>query len=89
MPAYLPFHLELVYVSGVIEFLLGAALYVPKTRRYAAFGIIALLVAVFPANLNMYLHPENFPDVTPAMLLIRLPVQGLLILWAWSFTRKS
>ncbi len=87
MPLYLPYHRELVLISGVFEMVLGIGLLLPKTSRLAAWGLIALLVAVFPANIHMYQHPELFPYPKTA-LLIRLPMQGLLILWAFTYTRK-
>src|SRR4051812_36660603 len=54
MPPYLPAHLLLVYLSGVAEFVLGVALLIPRTRRLAAWAIVALLVAIYPANLYMW-----------------------------------
>lgn len=87
MPSYLPYHLELVYISGVFEILLGALLLVPKYTRFTGFGIIALLLAVFPANLNMYLHAENYSNMSETSLLIRLPIQLLLIYWAYKYTK--
>jgi uncharacterized membrane protein len=87
MPPYLPAHRELVLLSGVIEVGLGVLLLVRATRRGAAWGLIALLIAVFPANVFMYQHPE-VSNVPTAALLIRLPVQGLLILWAYAYTRR-
>jgi uncharacterized membrane protein len=89
MPKYLPMHLELVYISGVIEVILGVMLLIPKTTVIAAKGLILLLIAVFPANLNMYLNAEEFGTVDPTFLLIRLPLQALLILWAYSFMRGA
>ncbi len=56
MPPYLPLHKELVLLSGVAEVLLGILLLVPQTSRKAAWGIVALLIAVFPANLYLYQH---------------------------------
>ncbi len=53
-----------------------------------AWGLIALLVAVFPANLHMTLHPELYPSISPVALWIRLPIQGLLIAWAYWYTRR-
>ena len=85
MPPYLPFHRELVYVSGVFEIALGLLLLIPQTTRFAAWALIALLIAVFPANIHMFLHRELF-QVSPLLLLLRLPVQGTLILWAWVYT---
>ena len=88
MPEYLPMHLELVYLSGIIEVALGVMLLVPRTQSLAAIGIIILLIAVFPANLYMYQNPSKFPDMSETALLIRMPIQLLLILWAASY-RKS
>ncbi|MDG3002380.1 DoxX family protein [Paludisphaera mucosa] len=88
MPDYLPYHRELVLLSGVFEVALGVLLLIPRTSRLAAWGLIALLVAVFPANVEMYRHAERF-SIPPALLLLRLPLQGLLILWAYAYTRRS
>ncbi|MFK7985923.1 MAG: MauE/DoxX family redox-associated membrane protein [Sandaracinaceae bacterium] len=87
MPPYLPLHLELVWLSGVAEVLLGVAVLVPKTRRLAGWGLVALLVAVFPANLHMALHPEDFPDAPAWGLYLRLPFQLLFIAWSLWVTR--
>jgi uncharacterized membrane protein len=87
MPPYLPYHRALVLLSGVFEVALGLLLLVPATSRFAAWGLIALLVAVFPANVTMYQHPERF-NLSPALLLLRLPLQGLLILWAFAYARR-
>lgn len=89
MPPYLPWHYELVLVSGVFEVLGGVGLLVPKVRRAAAWGLIALLIAVFPANLHMAFHPEAFPEIPPAAAWGRLPFQALFILWAYWFTRPD
>lgn len=83
MPPYIPWHRAMVAISGVAESLLGLAVLYPKTRRLAGWGIIALLIAVFPANVYMYGHPSLFPNIKPGALLIRLPLQGLMIAWAW------
>ena len=87
MPPYLPWHLELVYLSGAAEVALGVLLLVPRYSRLAAWGLIALLVAVFPANLHMAMNTADYPSISPALLWARLPVQGLLIAWAYWFTR--
>jgi len=89
MPPYLPWHLALVYVSGIAEIALGALLLVPRLQRLAAWGLIALLVAVFPANVHMAVHPELFPEFDAALLWWRLPVQALLIGWACWYTGGS
>lgn len=88
MPAYLPLHGELVAISGVAEIVLGAMLLVPRFQVMAAWGLIALLVAVFPANLNMALNADQFAAMSPLALWIRLPIQGLLIAWAYWYTRR-
>jgi len=89
MPDYLPWHAFLVQLSGAAEVLLGVLVLVPRTRRLAAWGVIALLIAVFPANLNMALHHDAFPDVPALGLYIRLPVQLVLIAWAYWYTRAD
>ncbi|MCA9036213.1 MAG: DoxX family protein [Planctomycetaceae bacterium] len=86
MPPYLPLHKELVLVSGLCEILLGVALLVPRWSCWAAWGAIALFIAVFPANIYLYKHQEILP--APAIVhLLRLPLQGVFILWAFWHTR--
>lgn len=82
MPPYLPWHRFLVDLSGLLEILLGALVLFPRSRRAAATGLIALLLAIFPANLHMALHPEQFPAIPPLVLWLRLPFQALFIAWA-------
>ncbi len=89
MPPYLPAHLVLVYVSGVLEIVGGVAVLAPGLRTSAGWGLIALLVAVFPANLHMALNPESFPDMSGLALYSRLPVQALLIVWVYWATRPD
>jgi len=88
MPPYLPFHLELVYLSGVFEAALGLLLLIPRFSRLAAWGIIALLVAVFPANIYVFQHQELLP-ASPLLHLLRLPLQLVFIVWAYWHTRPS
>lgn len=87
MPPWLPWHLEIVYISGVCEIVFGALLFPRRTRRIAAWLIIALLVAVYPANIQMAINYwyENNPQLWIA--LIRLPIQVLLVWWAWVYTK--
>src|SRR5215210_4674262 len=85
MPPYLPWHRPLVLLSGVIEIALGVLLLVPMTSTFAAWGLIALLIAVFPANIHLYLHQEIWP-LPPIVHLLRLPMQAVLILWAYAYT---
>jgi uncharacterized membrane protein len=86
MPPYLPWHLPLVYLSGVVEIALGALLLIPKLTRVAAWGLIALLVAVFPANIHMALNHEFYPDHSVAALWLRLPLQLVLMVCAYWYT---
>jgi uncharacterized membrane protein len=79
-----------VYLSGVFEILGGAGLLLPKTRRWAAWGLIALYVAVFPANLYMAFSGVQLDPANPLPAWgawVRLPFQILFISWAWWFTR--
>jgi len=89
IPDYLPWPLALVYISGVAELVLGVGLIIRKTSQLAAWGLIGLLIAVFPANLNMAMHPDQFVFMSSVMLWLRLPVQGLLILWAFRYTKPD
>jgi uncharacterized membrane protein len=89
MPPYFPWHLFLVYLSGVFEIVLGILLIIPRFTRLAGFGLIALLIAIFPANIHMAINSELFPDISPIALWIRLPLQGVLIAWAYWYTRPG
>ena len=91
MPPQLPYPLELVYLSGFYEILGGIGLLVPPVSQAAAGGLIALFVAVFPANINMavnHIHLEHIPD-SPWVHVIRLPLQAVLIAWAWWYTQPT
>jgi uncharacterized membrane protein len=89
VPPYLPWPEMLVSVSGVAEIALGGMLIVPATTEIAAWGLIALLIAVFPANIHMAMNPQLYPDTPRAALLIRLPLQGVLVAVAYWFTRGA
>jgi len=89
MPPWLPAHRELVALSGALEILGGVAVFVAPARPWAGWGLILLLVAVFPANLHMALNPELFPELSRGALWARLPLQGALIIWAWWATRPG
>ena len=86
MPPYLPLHGALVLVSGICEVLLGVLLLIPGYSRWAAWGIVALLIAVFPANVYLYQHQDILP-ASPIIHLLRLPLQGVFVLWAYWHTR--
>lgn len=80
---------SLVAVSGVAEIAGGLGVLLPWTRRPAGLGLIALLAAVFPANLYMARTPEDFRKIPRWALYARLPLQPLMMWWAWSATRKT
>lgn len=94
VPPQLPRPLDLVYLSGVAEIALGVGLLFDRTRRLSAWGVLALLVAVFPANVYMATSdvtlqgvPEWASDPSATVRWARLPLQGVLALWAWWYTR--
>lgn len=94
VPPYLPSPLVLVYVSGACEIALGALVLLPATRALAAWGLVALLLAVFPANVHQAVHrvpfthaPAWLPRPTPLGLWLRLPVQFVLIAWVLWYAR--
>ena len=78
----------LVRVSGVAEIAGGVGVLLPRTRRLAGFGLVALLAAVFPANVYMALNPAKFAKIPAWALYARLPLQPLMVLWAWRATRR-
>lgn len=89
MPPYLPWHYELVLISGAFEILGGIGLLIPRLQVAAAWGLIALLIAIFPANLHMALHPDDYPMAPPLFWWLRLPLQAVFIAWAYWFTRSE
>ncbi|MFI5317644.1 MAG: DoxX family protein [Myxococcota bacterium] len=92
MPDYLPWHAGLILLSGVAEVLCGLGVLLPRTRRLAAWGTIALLIAVFPANIHVALHNVALfgaKEGAGALNYVRLPLQLLLIAWAWWYTREE
>ena len=89
MPGYLPAPEMLVWVSGAAEIAGGLGLLWPPTRVAAAWGLVVLLIAVFPANLTMVMEPGRFPSVPLWAAWLRLPLQLPMIYWAWLYTRPS
>ena len=87
MPPAFPLHAEAVYISGFFEILGGICVLIPSLRKLAGCGLIALLIAVYPANIYMAITPEAFPDISIGLLYFRLPLQFLFIYWAYSITR--
>lgn len=93
MPPYVPRHREAVHVSGVAEIAGGLGVLHSRTRHAARWWLLALLLAVFPANVHMTLHPDEVAkkgvaaDRIPSWLLwVRLPLQPLMMLWVWRAT---
>jgi uncharacterized membrane protein len=93
MPPYVPRHREAVKVSGVAELAGGLAVLRPATRPAARWWLLALLAAVFPANVHMALHPDEVTKkgvaadrIPPWLLWARLPLQPLMMLWVWRAT---
>lgn len=90
MPRWVPYPMEAVYLSGILEIAGGIALLVPRLRRLAGYGLVALLVAVFPANVQMLMNAieGDGSALHVGLLVARLPLQPLLIVWVWRATRR-
>ena len=89
MPPYLPWHTALVYVSGVFEVALGFALLWRRVEKVAAWGMIALIVAVTPANAHMAIHAELYPQYSSTALWVRMVLQIVLVAWAYWYTQTG
>ena len=91
VPPQLPFKLFLVYLTGLIEVVGGAAILAPKTRKVGAYLLIFLLVSVFPANIYLYVSetPQSLLGISEADALIRMPFQIPLILLAYWHSKKN
>ena len=89
MPPYLPWPSALHLIAGVFEVVLGVMLLIPRFQKLAAWGLIALLLAIYPANIHMAVNHDQFPDLPMIFHWIRLPLQFVLIAWAWWFTRAD
>ena len=83
MPDALPAHRELVYLSGVAEMAGGAGVLADRTLRPAGWWLIATMLAVFPANINMAIEAERFKDIPEPLLWARLPLQAAIVYWIW------
>ncbi len=93
MPPWVPYHREAVIVSGIAEIAGGAAVLPPRTRRFARWWLLTLLVAVFPANVHMAVSPEQVKGldlnrIPRWALWARLPLQPLAMIWVWRATRS-
>lgn len=90
VPRALPAPLALVYLSGACEVLGGLGLLIPSLRRAAGWGLVALFIAVFPANVNMAVNNMPIGGVQyPGLLWARLPLQAVLVAWAWWCSRPD
>ena len=87
MPPSFPLHKEAVYISGFFEIVGGVGVLIPRFRKIAGWGLVVLLIAVYPANIYMAVTPEAFPDIPVEMLYFRLALQFLFFYWAYSVTR--
>tara|TARA_B100000470_G_scaffold161741_1_gene126876 strand:- start:503 stop:901 length:399 start_codon:yes stop_codon:yes gene_type:complete len=89
IPPYLPFHIELVYISGFFEILFGLMILFPKYRYYGSIGLILLLIAIFPANIYLAQSKEAQEAIgaSQQIAIWRLPIQGILI-WIAYWIRK-
>jgi uncharacterized membrane protein len=79
---------RVVQISGLAEIAGGVGVLVPRTRRSAGVWLIWLLAAVFPANLYMARTPQRFQQIPSWALYARLPLQPLMMWWAWRATRR-
>ena len=87
MPPYVPMHLMMIYISGAAEILCGILLLPKATRRSAAWGLVLLLIAIFPANIQMAINDAKRNDPDLWIALVRLPLQLPLIWAAWRYTK--
>lgn len=85
MPPYVPWHREMVLLSGACEIAGGVGLLVPRVRRWAGVGLVLLLAAVWPANVQMWMNARaaHQPLWAQVLLLLRLPLQIVLMWWVW------
>ena len=83
MPPYLPYHKELVYLSGVFEIILGIMLIFENMRFLAGWGLILLLIAVFPANIYLAITNGAAMNISPVLAWCRLPFQAVFIAIAY------
>jgi uncharacterized membrane protein len=86
MPPYLPSHLLLIYLSGFFEIALGILLLIPRFTQIVAWGLIALLIVIFPVNIHMAINHELFPEYRAITLWFRLPLQIVLMALSYWYT---
>lgn len=83
MPNYLGYQKELVLISGVFELLGAIGILFPSTRLLAGYGLIVLIIAVFPANINMAIHHQDYKSIPELLLWLRLPLQFFFVWFVW------
>lgn len=85
MPEYIPWHKAMVWISGLAEVVGGLGILLPVTRLPAVYGLLLLLLAVFPANIDMAVKSYRKAGLSPYtwLLLLRLPLQFVLMYWVW------
>ncbi len=86
MPRWIPWHMPIVYASGIIEIVLAVLLLQTATRVYAAWGIVIFLILIFPANIQMMINFYRKRNPYLWITILRLPLQPVLIWWAWLYT---
>ena len=89
VPDYIPTPALLVAISGICEIAGAIGILMTRTRRIAGFGLLLLIIAVFPANVYMAQHPEQFATFPPWMLYARLPLQLVLLIWVAFAMRRA
>lgn len=89
MPPYIPYPLAAIYLSGAFELMGAFGLIFKSTRGMAGIGLILLTCIVTLANIQMYLHPELFPNIPQWALIARFPLQAMLIWMIWWSTRPD
>jgi uncharacterized membrane protein len=89
MPPYLPWPSALHLTAGFFEVVLGVMLLIQRFQKLAAWGLIALLLAVFPANVHVAVNWREYPDWSKTLLWVRLPLQLVPIAWAWWYTKAD
>jgi len=90
MPPYLPLHSELAFIAGFFEIIGALGLLFSSTRKISGYGLLFLLILIFPANVHMAVHPEYFPQYSALSIYLRLPLQFIFIAWVyWATLRKK
>ena len=86
MPPYLPYHKELVFISGIIEIALGIAICIPALKNFAVYGLVAMLLIFLTVHFYMLSNEKGGAGIPKWILILRIPLQFVLIYWAWSYT---